>query len=188
MNTAVLVVDMIKDFFTPEMTADAGGRERAGAIVAPLKDLLSQARLSSVPVVHVYDYFCPAEADIDAHLKLQGRHAVEGTTGVQVIDELAPRPEDYVVHKKVYDGFYGTRLDMVLRELKVERIAVTGIWANACVKHTVMGGWFRRYDTVLVKDCVTTKKEKDMVWALEYMQRYYGTKIMTARELVNEFC
>ncbi len=184
MKTAILVVDTIEDFFSHVMTESDDARKRAGSIVAPLKNLLKQAREQSVPVVYIYDYFTYAEAEIDAHLKIHGRHAVEGTTGVKVLEDIAPQPEDFVIYKKVYDGFYGTRLDMVLRELDVKRIAVTGLWTDICVMHTVMGGWVRRYETILVEDCANSQKEEEMLWALEYMRKNYGTKTINSNDLI----
>lgn len=187
MKTAILVVDMLEDFFSPEMTSDPVGRERAWGIVPALQHLIDNARKLDVPIVYVNDSFTPAEAKVDAHLKLLGRHAVKGTPGAEVVEALAPKEEDYIVSKKVYDGFYDTRLDMLLRELGVDTVVVTGIWINCCVKHTVAGGWFRRYKTVLPVDCATAKKEEDKVWALEYMKRYYETRITSGEELLKEF-
>lgn len=185
MKTAILVVDTIEDFFTEVMTESDDARRRAGSIVPPLKSLLEQARKNSAPVVYIYDYFTPAEANIDAHIKIHGLHAVEGTSGVKVLEDIAPQSGDFIIYKKVYDGFYGTRLDMVLRELNVNRIAVTGLWTDICVMHTVMGGWVRRYETILVKDCANSQKETEMVWALEYMRRNYGTKVVNSSDLIS---
>lgn len=187
MKTAILVVDMLEDFFSPEMTPDSVGRERAWGIVPALQYFIYNARQYGVPIVYVNDSFTPAEAKVDAHLRLFGRHAVRGTPGAEVVEALAPKEEDYVVSKKVYDGFYDTRLDMLLRELGINTIVVTGIWVNCCVKHTVAGGWFRRYRTVLPVDCTAAKKEEDKIWAIEYMKRYYETRITSSKELLKEF-
>lgn len=187
MKTAILIVDTIEDFFTRVMTESEDAMRRAKSIIPPLKNLLEKARESSVPAIYIYDYFTLAEADIDAHIKIHGRHAVEGTSGVKVLYDLAPQEGDFVIYKKVYDGFYGTRLDMVLRELEVKRIAVTGLWTDICVFHTVMGGWVRRYDTVLVKDCANSQRENAMIWAMEYMKRNYGTKILDSHDLIDMF-
>lgn len=187
MKTAVLVVDMLEDFFSSEMTQDPVARKYAYTIIPKMQFFLEGVRNCGIPIVYVNDSFTSAESRIDAHLKIFGVHAVKGTSGAEVVKALAPKDDDYIVSKKVYDGFYDTRLDMLLRELGVNRIIVTGIWINCCVKHTVMGGWFRRYDTVVPEDCVASKKEEDKVWALEYMKKYYETKVTTSNELLKEF-
>lgn len=185
MRPAVLVVDMLKDFFGGGMT-DPIGCERAASVIQPICDLTEKARMHGVPIVYVNDSFCSAEAEVDAHIRIMGRHAVIGTVGHEVVDELRPQGCDFIVDKKVYDGFYGTRLDMLLRELKVTDVIVTGIWINCCVFHTVMGAWCRRYGTILPLDCSEAKVQAGKDWAAAYMQHYYTTHLTDSKTLIQE--
>jgi nicotinamidase-related amidase len=41
-------------------------------------------------------------------------HTVEGTRGIEIVDALAPGPEDLVVRKRRYNCFLGTELDLLL--------------------------------------------------------------------------
>ena len=44
---------------------------------------------------------------------------------IEVIDELAPKPEDLVIDKLGYGAFHGTKLDDVLRQRGIESLVVT---------------------------------------------------------------
>jgi ureidoacrylate peracid hydrolase len=85
---------------------------------------------------------------------------------------------DFIVTKKMYDGFYNTRMDSILRELDIKTCVVTGTWTNACVQHTVMGAWCRGYDVIVLKDCCSCPDEKEHDHALAYMKQFYGTEAM----------
>jgi nicotinamidase-related amidase len=53
-----------------------------------------------------------------------GPHAVAGTSGAEVVPELAPEAADFVVPKWRYSGFFGTDLDMLIKELGVDTRAL----------------------------------------------------------------
>jgi len=55
-------------------------------------------------------------------MKSIGPHAINGTLGAEIIDELKPQPGDYVVKKRRFSGFYGTDVDLCLRELEVNNL------------------------------------------------------------------
>ena len=150
-----------------------------------IKTLLDDCRKHRIPVLYVNDAFQPAEAPIDHHFKLSEVHAIKGTEGAEVCDLLAPTENDFVIEKKLYDGFFNTRLDSVLRELGVDTVIVTGTWTNACVQHTVMGAWMRLYQPIVPEDAVTCPDENDHQLSLKYMERYYGAMIVNISEALD---
>ena len=138
-----------------------------------------------IPVVFVNDNFQTSEIPIDRHFKLFGVHAVAGTEDAEILPDLDfDNEKDFVIGKKLYDGFFNTRLDSILRELGVKLCVFTGTWTNACVQHTVMGAWCRGYDVILLEDCSASFNEADHNYAIEYMKKFYGAKIMKADEWV----
>ena len=178
MEKALLVIDMLNDFVEP------GGAlrvERAERIVPKLKALLDWARGKGIPVI----YACDAHRKgVDAELALWGDHAIEGTWGAQVIEALRPREGDFVVKKRRYSAFFGTDLDLLLRELGVDTLILTGLVTNVCVQHTAADAFFRGYRLVVVSDCCEALTEEDHKRALEYMKAVYGAEIRTAEELM----
>jgi len=155
--------------------------ERAERIIPKLKALLEWAREKGIPVI----YACDAHRKgVDAELALWGDHAVEGTWGAQVIDELKPREGDFVVKKRRYSAFFGTDLDLLLRELGVRKLILTGLVTNVCVQHTAADAFFRGYELVVVRDCCEALSAEDHERALDYMRSVYGAKISTSEDIM----
>lgn len=97
-------------------------------------------------------------------------HCIEGTWGAQVIDELAPQPEDYQIPKRRFSGFYQTDLDLVLRELGRKTVVVTGVVTNICVRSTCHDAFFLGYQVVVPKDCVRAtgpREQESTLWDIE---------------------
>lgn len=66
-------------------------------------------------------------------------HAVRGSAGAEVIDELKISPEDIILPKRRFSAFFKTDLDITLRTLEIDTIAVAGLTTEICVLAT--GPW-----------------------------------------------
>ena len=178
-KSAILVVDMLKGFFTPNEKLPLPTRVKE--IISTNHKVLRFARQAGIPIVFVNDNFQKSEVPLDRHLKLHGVHAVDGTEGGEILDELeCNREKDLVVPKKLYDGFFNTRLDSLLRELGVKICVMTGVYTNACVQHTAMGAWCRCYDVVVLEDCCAGPDEQVHKSSLEYMKWLYGAEVISS--------
>jgi nicotinamidase-related amidase len=116
---ALVVIDMINDHLDPGSLLEV---PRARAVVPALKERIAQARRDGVPIVYVVDEHEPDDPDLDAW----GTHAVKGTRGAEVWDDLAPESGDRIVHKPTYSAFHGSDLDDVLDDLGVDTLVLTG--------------------------------------------------------------
>jgi nicotinamidase/pyrazinamidase len=178
-RSALLVVDMLADFFIakPGLPVPL----RMGPLLENNQRACRRARGLGIPVLFCNDSFQKTEIPIDRHFKLSSPHAIAGTVEAQVVKELeVDEDRDFIVPKKLYDGFYNTRLDSILRELDVKTCAITGTWTNACVQHTAMGAWVRGYDVIVLKDCCSCPDAKEHDHALAYMKQFYGAEAMEA--------
>jgi nicotinamidase/pyrazinamidase len=116
---ALLVCDMIHDHLTPGCKLEV---PRARVIVEALAGRIAHARASGIPVVYVLDRHQPDDPELDEW----GVHAVEGSEGAAVWPQLAPTPDDRIVTKPSYSGFYESELEKVLDELAVDTLVLTG--------------------------------------------------------------
>ncbi len=175
---AIIVIDMLNDFVYGSLKCD-----RAKLIIPNLKKLLDKARELKIPIIYANDAHVP---EVDHEFKLWGSHAVKGTWGAQVIDDIKPKEGDFIIEKRRYSSFYETSLDLLLRELGVVTVVLTGLHTNICVKHTAADAFYRGYNIIVLKDCVQTFTDEDHEWGLRYMEKIYGAKIMTSEEFLKE--
>ncbi|MFI6822809.1 cysteine hydrolase family protein [Micromonospora sp. NPDC050187] len=90
-----------------------------------------------------------------------------GTPQAQIIDELAPEPEDVVVHQVRLSGFFGTELDTVLRGKGMETLLFTGVATNLAVTDTVFDAINLGYRPVIVSDACTAATDQAHQASLE---------------------
>lgn len=176
---AILVVDMLNDFVTGALKCDRGL-----AIVPKTAELLRGAREKGVPVIFCNDAHLRG---IDHELKLWGDHAIAGTKGAEVIPELELCEKDYVVPKRRYSGFFHTDLDLLLKELGVDTVILTGLHAHMCVRHTAADAYQLGYGIVVAKDATDSFTEEDYLYGIKYLKEVYGAEITDVDSLLKTF-
>ncbi len=176
---AIIVVDMLNDFVTGALTC-----ERGRAIVPASAELLDMAREAGVPVIFSNDAHL---AGIDRELIIWGDHAIAGTKGAEVIPELKLSEKDYVVPKRRYSGFFQTDLDILLKELGVKTVVMTGLHTHMCVRHTSADAFCLGYDVVVAKEATDSFTEEDYNNGLAYLKTCYGAEAYTNAELKEMF-
>lgn len=176
---AVIIVDMLNDFVTGSLKCD-----RAQRIIPHIADLIRNARERGIPVIYSNDSHIKG---VDHELKLWGDHAIAGTEGAKVIPELEPAEGDFIIPKRRYSGFYDTDMDMLLRELKVDTLIITGMHAHMCVRHTSADAYYRGYDIIIPTDGVEAFTEEDYQSGLKYLKEVYGAKITDTDDIIRGF-
>jgi nicotinamidase-related amidase len=172
-STALVIIDMQNDFVRDEGTLQV---EDAPGTVAVVSRLLDLARESSMRVVFSQDTHDPG----DPEFEIWPAHALRGTWGWEMIDELTPREGELVVRKVRYDAFYGTELDHMLSLWNVKTIVLCGTVANICVHYTAASAALRWYDVVIAKDAVSAVEPCDLEFSLRQTSWLFQGKITTA--------
>jgi ureidoacrylate peracid hydrolase len=175
-RTALLVVDVQNDF-----CQEGGFFSRSGFDVAPcraaadrLRDVLAGARELELPVLWTMstnpdppNYRLPPLRFRGGASSLEGRRGtdyfVADAWGTQIVADLPPAPDDVVIRKPRYDGFYRTPLEDELRARGVDTIAVGGVTTNCCVDTTVRSAFMRGFEPIVLRDCVAAfGQERDL--------------------------
>ena len=172
---ALVIVDMLKDFVDGELA-----NPRAQRIVEPLSRLLSHAREAGWVVVFSNDAHKPG----DPELKIWGEHAMDGTPGAAVIDELEPLEGEITSPKRHYGAFDETGLAEELRDRGVEEVVIAGQHTHICVRHSSYGALRNGFEVTVPRDGVCAFEGVDEDDALEYLKMAYGAKVTTVDELV----
>lgn len=156
MKPALVIVDMIKDNVYSEKHVKVATEARE--IVPSLKRFIDFAHAENIPVIYANDSFL--KGDFIFKGKMQ-EHALRRTEGVQVIDEIKPDVNDYVIEKLRFSAFHKTDLDQMLRIMGVDTVLVAGITLNWCVLLTAADAVANDFYTVIVED-LTACHTKDV--------------------------
>src|ERR1700757_3012755 len=176
-KAALIVVDMQNDFAAKGGLFDHAGLDISGARAAipHIQKAIAAARGSRIPVIYLKMGFQPDLSDLGAedsvnrvrHLHFgvgQTAQAPDGTTGrflirdtwnTDIVPELEPQPNDVVIYKTRFSGFYETELDATLKKMGAKYLIFTGVTTCICVDSTVRDAMFRDYLCVLLSDCMS---------------------------------
>jgi nicotinamidase/pyrazinamidase len=147
---ALLIIDMVKDYFDESHPLPL--TQLAKAIIDPINYMISSFRDQGWPVVFSTDSFKNGDFFFTSKMK---PHAITGTPGAEVIDELDKKPVDYWLPKPRMSAFFKTGLETWLLERNVTLCAVAGIATPFCVLTTVLDAVNHDFKAVLLEDCAT---------------------------------
>ncbi len=158
--TALLVIDMQNGFCHPDGSFGELGLDvsMCTAAIEGCAELVDAARAAGVPVIftrYVYrsDYRDGGVLVHDLMPALaEARSLAAGSWDAELVDELRPREDDFVVDKNRYSAFYGTGLEPILTSLGVRRLVICGVTTNMCVETTARDASQRDYHTFVVSD------------------------------------
>ena len=179
-NPAILIVDITKEFLVADGIKVVAESE---AIIRPNQELIAAGRAKNIPIIFLNDTHRIGKPD--AEFEICTDHCFEGTKGVEVIDELAPQPGDYQIPKRRYSGFFGTDLDIVLRENGVKSVIVTGVLSNICVRCTVTDAFFLGYRVFVPEDCCMGSSpaiHEATMWDIDHYLGY----VSDAKTIINK--
>ena len=175
-SSALVVVDMQKDFCAPEGMAGTGGRavDSTRPLVERIQQLVPVLRASGVPIIWVNWGNRPDRANlppgvirifdregtgagIGAPNPVTGHHQLEaGSPSADLADGLEAVDGDIRIDKYRIDGFVDTELDSVLRVHGVTTVFFAGVNLDQCVMFTLGHAAQLGYDVVLLDDCSGT--------------------------------
>jgi len=183
-NPAILVIDMVKDYFDPGRNLKITPYARA--IVNPIKDLTRRFRRNRWPVIFATDSFEEDDFIFSAGMEPE---SISGTEGAHLIDELERKPDDLWLAKPRFSAFFQTGLAEYLRERGVSICAVTGISTPVCVLTTALDAICYNFRSVIVSDCSAAPSERLHNDTLNLYRRtalYPLLKVSTSSELLTE--
>src|SRR6266849_1143007 len=101
----------------------------------------------------------------------------------QVIDELKPQPQDYLVPKFRWSAFHQTYLDLALRSRHIDTLVISGGSTDVGVASTAYAARDLDYNLVVVSDACTSPEEDNHA---QFMRRIFPrmARVRTADEVV----
>jgi nicotinamidase-related amidase len=167
---ALLVVDAFNDFDHEDGDSLlASFRERVPSMVEAVR----LARGAGIPVVYVNDRLGRWDADAPGLV----RAVLAERRGGEVIAPLAPEPGDLFILKPRYSAFDHTPLDLLLRELEVERVLLAGAATEGCVVQSGIDARELGLKVTIVADACATNEPALAEVALRYAEEVGGMRI-----------
>ncbi len=175
-KTALIVVDMVKDFTDPQgLVFYPQNRE----ILPRIRDVVKLCREREFVIVFMQH--CYRKDKPDKNLLNMRVNCIEGSGGEDIDPMLDVQPADYVIKKRRYSAFFGTDLDLVLRENGVKDVVIVGTKTNCCIRATVTDAYYLDYQPIVFSDCVATNDPVVNQVHLTDIQKYLG-RVMTSAE------
>ena len=146
-QSALLVVDMINPMEFP-------GAERllrqAVRMLPALTRLKQRLKARGVPTIYVNDNFTHWLSDFRELVAICSQPE---SAGAALAQALAPEHDDYLVLKPRHSGFFATPLEVLLSQLGVCHVVVTGIAGDGCVLATAADAHMREFSVSVPADC-----------------------------------
>ena len=116
--------------------------------------------------------------------KITGFNVPKGSVDAQVVDELAPAPDEIVFPKTSSSVFISTNIDYVLRNLGTRFLIIAGCLTDQCVDSAVRDACDLGYLVTVPTDaCVTLSAERHD-WSLRNNRGYCRQR--TTQQLLDE--
>ena len=166
-RTALLVFDLLHG----HVNKDAPTRARFEPVIAQAARLLDAMREAGCMVAYAHADHRADRAtsavvlrDTDNRLRpiAPGQAALHqplltgGTAATRIIEELQPRPEDYLIPKHRWSAFHGTYLDLALRTRGVHSLVLCGGSTDVGVASTAYAARDLDYQLVIASDACTS--------------------------------
>jgi nicotinamidase-related amidase len=167
-STALIVIDMQRDFCAPGGYADQAGLDISllRAPIPAIQRLLAYAREQGLLVLHTREGHRADLSDLPEPKRLRaekagapighpgplGRLLVRGEFGHDLIDELQPLTGEPIIDKPGYSAFAHTDLDLLLRNRGITHLWISGVTTEVCVSSTLRSAVERGYACTLVSD------------------------------------
>lgn len=163
-RTALIVVDVQNDFADPAGSLRVPGGDE---VVAPIDALVTDAVEKGAAVIYTQDWHPPVTPHFAKDGGLWPDHCIQGTWGAELHPGLRPRGPIVRKGSNGEDGYSGftmrdpvsgettpTELDGLLRGRGIERVVVTGLATDHCVRATALDAVALGYATSVVRSLI----------------------------------
>jgi nicotinamidase-related amidase len=169
-ETAVLVVDIQNTYLQPSSDSHEAARwqpfyERMQQQVIPnTARIIADARLRGVEIIYAR-IACQKLNGRDRSLsqKKPGFNYLllpKDEWDSQIVAELQPQGDEIVLTKTTDSALTGTNLRLILTNMGIKNVVVTGIFTDQCISSTVRSLADESFNVVVIEDCCAAATEE----------------------------
>lgn len=175
-RTALIIIDIINDF---NFSHGIDLAKKVNAFSDNIIALRNSFKQNNLPVIYVNDHYKLWQANLSRLLEY-----CTNTLSESILEKLSPEEDDYFLIKPKHSAFYGTSLVMLLRELKIDTVVLTGVAGNICVLFTANDAYMREYQIIVPRDCIASNNDHDNEFALRMMENVLKADIVMTKDLI----
>ena len=158
---ALIIIDMQNDFILPGSLAYVRNAEKT---IPKIKEVLQFFREKNLPIFHIIREYFKDGSNVEnfrvKDFKNGKSYVVKGTKGAEIVKELKPIDNEYVIVKPRFSAFMKTELDFILRRLNVKTLVVCGTQYPNCIRATVFDAVSYDYNVILLIDATSAQTEE----------------------------
>ena len=132
------------------------GGEEAWDALPVLESLIALGRMKGLPVIYTTGIERDDKWDRGSWLwknsRSRERPKATNLDGNTIMPQIAPAPQDIVIHKQKPSAFHGTNLMDYLFLLKCDSVIVMGTATSGCVRATVVDAFSHNLRVTVVED------------------------------------
>jgi nicotinamidase/pyrazinamidase len=153
-DSALLIIDVQNDFCLGGALAVPNGNE----VIPVLNQYIQKFLNVPAPIFATRDNHPQNHFSFKENGGPWPAHCIQGTRGVEIHSDLALPYSAQIVNtgfefnKEGYSGFEGTKLERMLKSLRIKRLFIGGLATDYCVKHTVLDGLKNRFEVAFLED------------------------------------
>ncbi len=174
-GTALLVIDMQHYFGSV-----------VDEIIPNMKRVIEACRNARIPIVYTQHGYDDPLHDSGMLGEWWDDPIIEGTHKWEIIDEIAPRDEEKVIRKTRYSAFYGTDLEMHLKNRAIKNVIIGGVVTNLCCETTARDAFVRDFRVFFLMDGTATVSKTYHVASLRNLA-YGFAYLKRCEEIVDAF-
>jgi nicotinamidase-related amidase len=164
-NTALLLIDLISSF---EFENGDKLLEATIPVAERIAQLRENARAANIPVIYANDNWGKWKEDFKT---IVGHFTKPGAKGRDVVSLIQPGADDYYILKPHRSAFYSTSLMLLLENLKVKNLIITGVTTDICVIFSANDAYMRGFNLFVPRDCVAAVEPSHTATAMDLIQR-----------------
>jgi len=163
-KTALVIVDMMNALLKPGGPMEIpSGRK----LIPRLNKLISACREKGILIIFTRHAHRASGHDMGLYTEFIPMKSIviEGTTDVDIYDEMDRQENDIIVTKRVFSAFSGTDLDHILRINGIDSVIIGGLAAHSSCEATARDARHRNYKVFFLSDGTATYDSfRDMGW------------------------
>ncbi len=186
---ALIIVDMINAFVEKESPLCVAGAKET---VPRITKVINSCREKEIPIFFIARGYRDDGTDVEVSRwkfwndnKRPLSLSSSGPTSGEFYGPLKPEKGDYAIVKKKWSAFFRTELDLILRRLGVDTVAITGTQTPNCIRATAYDADMNDFDTIILSDCISSKTNEVQEANLNDF-RNVGFTVVNADEFIED--